>query len=133
MFTHVRGNGGTFRLFRADPVREPAVEKGFVGGAALGEAEVAFALERFERAQQDSLAIRAAQGEEGIERGKRLRSAAAVWREVGIVAGVAVERSQRALEKVAATAGPMLAPVSNSSAATCGARWAIASNPGRSQ
>src|SRR3546814_10810660 len=36
----------------ADPVRQPAVKEGFLAGAALGERDVAFALQRLHRAQQ---------------------------------------------------------------------------------
>src|SRR3546814_2123286 len=38
----------------ADPVRQPAVKEGFLAGAALGERDVAFALQRLHRAQQRS-------------------------------------------------------------------------------
>ena len=39
-----------------NPVRQPAVEECLIGGPALGEAQVALALERLERAQQHGLA-----------------------------------------------------------------------------
>src|SRR5690348_1361056 len=81
-------------------VREPAIEKGLIGWPAFGKAQVAFALERLERAQQDGLAAAfAAQDEEGVERPERLRADAAVRHQIGIVAGVAVERRKRALEE----------------------------------
>src|SRR3569833_518090 len=82
-----------------NPVGEPAVEKGFVGRAALGEAQEAFALQRLERAQQDGLtAWPAAFGEEGIEGGKRLSADATVGNEISIVFAIAIQRRLRALQ-----------------------------------
>src|SRR4051812_13231865 len=83
-----------------DSVREPAVEERLIGWAALGEAEVALALERLERAEQHRLAAVAAAGdEEGVERGQRRRANPAVGHEVRIVLAVAVERGQSALQE----------------------------------
>src|SRR5690242_6546217 len=84
----------------ANTVREPAVEEGLIGWPALGEAQVAFALERLERAQQHGLAAApAALGEESVQRRQGSRADPPVRRQIGIVAAVAVERGQRALEK----------------------------------
>src|SRR5690242_9121857 len=88
-------------------VRQPAIEKGLIGWTAFREAEVAFALKRLERAQQDGFAAAlSAKREEGIKGGERLRPDAAVRHEVGIVAAVAVERGERALEKGDGNRGP---------------------------
>ena len=119
-----------------NPVRQPAVKERLIGRPALGEAEVAFALERLERAQQHGLAaaVRPARpGEEGVERGERRRADAAVGDQVGIILAAAVERGQRALEEGDGDRRPMLTPVSNSSAARRALRFAISSKRGRSQ
>src|SRR3546814_4939224 len=76
----------------ADPVRQPAVKEGFLAGAALGERDVAFALQRLHRAQQHGLAARVAHAQEGVERGEGARADDAVDGDVGIVARGAVER-----------------------------------------
>src|SRR5690348_8395439 len=87
-------------LWIANTVREPAVEERLIGWPALGETEVTLALERLERAQEDGFAAGfAAKHKKAIERGERLRADAPVGDEVGIVATIAVERSERALEE----------------------------------
>src|SRR5690348_14816139 len=74
--------------------------KYIIAGPPLGEAEVAFALKRLERAQKHRLAFAStAQLQERVERCERLRADAPVRHEVGIVAAVAVERGQRPLEE----------------------------------
>src|SRR3546814_15797111 len=47
--------GAAYRIL-TDSVREPAVEKGFVGGPRFGEVEVAFALKRLDRLDEHGLA-----------------------------------------------------------------------------
>ena len=77
------------RLNRADPVREPAIEKSLVGGAFLSEAEIAFALQRLERAQQDCLAAALpARLKERIERGDAGRAEAPVWNQIGKILAI---------------------------------------------
>ena len=87
--------------------------KYIIAWPALGEPEVALALERLQRAQQHRLAAisllvapthanlgrRAADLEESVERRERRRTNAAVGRQVGIVRAVAVERGERTLEE----------------------------------
>ncbi len=55
----------------ADAVGEPAVEKRLIGRAALGEAQVALALQSFERAQQDGLAAGLSAHREEARRARR--------------------------------------------------------------
>ena len=77
MFVKVRtGQSATVVTLNAvaDTVREPAIEEGLIGGALFGQAEVAFALQRLERAQQHGLAAAlAARFEKAVERGQRAR------------------------------------------------------------
>src|SRR5438067_1677820 len=101
------------RSLLTDSVRQPAVEERLIGRAALGEAKVTLALEGFERAQEDGFAVgsllvaptqanrrrRAANLEEGVQRGERRRPDASVGHQVGIVAAIAVERSESTLEE----------------------------------
>ena len=76
-------------MMLTDPVRQPAVEERLVGGPPLGQAEVAFALQGFERAHQHGLAARsAAHLEEGVERGQGSRAEAAIGNQIGIVAAI---------------------------------------------
>src|SRR5437870_13141546 len=83
-----------------NPVRQPSVEERLIGWPAFGEAEVALALQRLERAQQHRFpAARTAHHKEAVERGERRRADPAIGREVGIIAGIAVQRSERALEE----------------------------------
>ena len=122
------------RLNRADTVRQPAIKERFVGGAFFGEAKIAFALQRFERAQQYRLAAAlSACLQIGVEGGDAGRAEAPIRNQIGIILAVAVERGQRALEEGRGDRGAMLAPVSNNSAAMRGARAATWSNRGRSQ
>src|SRR5690348_18500966 len=98
MFANVPGYGAGPSL--TDPVRQPAVEERLVGWAALGQTEVALALECLQRAQKHPLAARPpAQLKEPVERGEGLRPDAAIRHQVGIIASVAVERGQRPLEE----------------------------------
>src|SRR5690349_11305095 len=71
-------------------VRQPAVEERLVRGAALGEAQIAFALQRLECAEEHVLAAAlAANREEAVERGEGSVPDAPVGHEVGIIAAVA--------------------------------------------
>src|SRR5689334_17102687 len=89
---------------RTDAVREPAVQEGFVGGTALGEAQVTFALKRLERAQQNRLpAPLPARREEPIESAERDGTDAPVGRQVAIILAVAIERVSALWRKVVAT------------------------------
>ena len=74
--------------------------KYIIAWPALGEPEVALALERLQRAQQHRLAAGAStQVEEPVERAERHSADAAIGREIGIVRAIAVERGERALEE----------------------------------
>src|SRR4051812_2329884 len=87
-------------LFLTNSVCEPAVEERLVGWPALGEAEVALALEGLDRAQQHGFAAAStAAGQKRVDRGERIRADAAIRRQVWIVGRVAVERGQCALEE----------------------------------
>ena len=73
----------------ADAVREPAVEECLIGGPALGEAQVALALQRFERAEENGLAAAFAAGFEiSVERAERARPDAAVGNQIGKILAI---------------------------------------------
>ena len=55
MFANVRSSGVEASLL-TNPVRQPAIKKGFIGWPPLGEAKIALALERLECAQKYRLA-----------------------------------------------------------------------------
>src|SRR3546814_3794504 len=76
--------GAAYRML-TDTVREPAVEKGFVGGPRFGEVEVAFALKRLDRLDEHGLAAAPAMCEQRIERGERFRPDRAIAHEIGII------------------------------------------------
>src|SRR5215218_9268696 len=83
-----------------DSVRLPAVQECLVGGSPLGEAEVALTLQRFESAHQHGLAVlKTTLCQEGVESSERLVADAAVRNQIEIVAGIAIERRQRALKE----------------------------------
>jgi hypothetical protein len=71
-----------------------------------------------------SKAVSSARLEKGFERGQGLRDDASVWNQIGKAITVVIERGQRALEEIGGNAGPILAPVSNNSAAIRGDRAA---------
>src|SRR3546814_6810192 len=79
-------------------VGEPAVKKGLVGGPALGQRQIALALERFERLEQHLLARPPANGQKGTQRGDRLRAHGLVHLQVGIVPPVAVRSEEHTSE-----------------------------------
>ena len=95
------------RSVLTDPVRKPAVEERLIGGPALGEAEVALALKRFERAREHGFAdALGTNGEEAFKRTERRSADATVGREVGIILAAAVEGGQRALKEGDSDGGP---------------------------
>src|SRR5215471_8694506 len=83
-----------------DTVRKPSIKKRFIGRAAFGEAEVTFALERFQRSEQHRLATAdSADGKKCLERANSCWPDSAVRCEVGVILSVAVEHSEGALEE----------------------------------
>src|SRR5688572_8487084 len=75
-----------FATLRTDAVRQPPIEKRLIGGAALGQPDVALALKRLESAHQHGLAAGfAAGGKEAVECEQSGWPDAAVGRQVAEV------------------------------------------------
>jgi hypothetical protein len=78
-----------------NPVREPAIEKGLVGWAALRQAEVSLPLQCFERAQQHGFTTGfPANRQENIQRRQRALADSPIGNQVGIILAIIYLRKQ---------------------------------------
>ena len=69
--------------------------KCLIGRAAFSQPQIAFALERFECAQQNGLSTAlSARFEETVERGQRAWSDPPVWNQIGIISAIIYLRKQ---------------------------------------
>ena len=79
----------------ADSVGKPAIKKRLIGGSPFGQAEIAFALQGLDRAQQHGLGARfAAHIEKGVERAKCRLANPSVGNQIGIIAAIIYLRKQ---------------------------------------
>src|SRR3546814_9704648 len=83
----------------SDPLVQPAIGEGFIGGPRLAEFDVARALKRIHRAHQHARARLSPHPQQRPQCAERRRTDAAVHRKIGPVAPVAVKRIERTLQK----------------------------------
>src|SRR3546814_9909940 len=82
----------------SDPLVQPAIGEGFIGGPRLAEFDVARALKRIHRAHQHARARLSPHPQQRPQCAERRRTDAAVHRKIGPVAPVAVRSEEHTSE-----------------------------------